>query len=110
MAPALLTMERFRPNVVIKSELPAWEEERWKRLRIGKTDITIAKPCRRCPMIDVDPSTGVAAPGVFEALKKLRAADGAAPSFDGKPYFGVKAMHEGVGYMHVGQPVYAEET
>ena len=50
-------MDRFRPNLVI-SGAEAWEEDRWAKIRIGDTELSLAKPCSRCVMTTVDQDTG----------------------------------------------------
>ena len=55
--PAPVTMERFRPNLVITGTA-AHEEDGWRHLRIGNVEIAVVKPCARCSTVLVDPSTG----------------------------------------------------
>jgi len=50
-------MNRFRPNLVISGCGP-YEEDTWKRIRIGNIFFKIAKPCSRCTVTTVDQSTG----------------------------------------------------
>lgn len=50
-------MNRFRPNLVISGCQP-FEEDMWKRIRIGEIHFKIAKPCSRCTVTTVDQSTG----------------------------------------------------
>lgn len=52
-----ISMVRFRPNFVVAETLP-FEEDQWKRLRIGAMDFEIVKPCARCVLTTVDPATG----------------------------------------------------
>lgn len=52
-----ISMVRFRPNFVISESAP-FEEDQWKRIRIGELDFEIVKPCARCVLTTVDPSTG----------------------------------------------------
>ena len=56
-----LDMRRFRPNVVIDGA-QAWQEESWRKLRIGSMELDLVKPCTRCILTTVDPNTGVADP------------------------------------------------
>lgn len=51
-------MNRFRPNFVVSGSEP-FEEDTWKRIRIGSTEFHIVKPCARCVLTTVDQSTGV---------------------------------------------------
>lgn len=42
-------MDRFRPNIVVGGEdLPAWEEDTWKLIRVGAVLAFVARPCARC--------------------------------------------------------------
>lgn len=52
-----ISMVRFRPNFVIAETAP-FEEDQWKRIRIGDMDFEIVKPCARCVLTTVDPETG----------------------------------------------------
>lgn len=74
-----LSMDRFRPNVVVRSregarELEAWEENDWEVIQVGGTRFQGAKICDRCQVPRVDPFTGVA--GTEEPTKTLTAANG----------------------------------
>jgi len=51
-------MARFRPNIVV-SGADAWEEDRWRALRIGETLVELVKPCERCVVTTKNPKTGV---------------------------------------------------
>jgi len=50
-------MNRFRPNLVVKGSDP-FEEDRWKRIRVGEALFRVAKPCARCVMTTVDQALG----------------------------------------------------
>ncbi|MCE7071647.1 MOSC domain-containing protein [Dyadobacter sp. CY327] len=52
-----ISMVRFRPNFVIAETMP-FEEDQWKRIRVGELDFEIVKPCGRCVLTTVDPATG----------------------------------------------------
>lgn len=53
---APLPMNRFRPNVVVKGCEP-FEEDRWKRIRIGGVEMAVVKPCARCVITTIDKDT-----------------------------------------------------
>ena len=61
-------MNRFRPNLVVSGSGP-FEEDAWKRIRIGSTEFHVVKPCARCVMTTVDQTAGLKT-GV-EPLKTL---------------------------------------
>ena len=50
-------MNRFRPNFVVAGSEP-FEEDTWKRIRIGSTEFHLVKPCARCVITTVDQATG----------------------------------------------------
>ena len=50
-------MNRFRPNFVVTGSEP-FEEDTWKRIRIGSTEFHVVKPCARCVMTTVDQAAG----------------------------------------------------
>ena len=63
-----ITIERFRPNVVIKGNEP-WSEDIWSVVRINGSDsvlswnsqaldIDVACRCARCQVPNVDPESG----------------------------------------------------
>ncbi len=50
-------MNRFRPNFVVAGSR-AFDEDTWKRIRIGSTEFHVVKPCARCVITTVDQATG----------------------------------------------------
>ena len=48
-----VSMDRFRPNVVVDGTQP-FEEDSWKRIRIGVAEFTCFSPCARCVLTTVD--------------------------------------------------------
>ncbi|MGB7068281.1 MAG: MOSC N-terminal beta barrel domain-containing protein [Pyrinomonadaceae bacterium] len=72
----VLPMDRFRPNFVVAGSGP-FEEDKWKRIRIGTTEFHIVKPCGRCVITTVDQSTGnVDGPEPLRTLASYRKQDG----------------------------------
>ncbi|WP_367989706.1 MOSC N-terminal beta barrel domain-containing protein [Vibrio sp. NTOU-M3] len=51
------TMDQFRTNLVVKGTR-AFEEDSWKRIRIGEVEFEAVKPCERCILTTVDVETG----------------------------------------------------
>lgn len=49
-------MRRFRPNIVIKGLKP-WEEDTFKRVRIGSVEFYVWQRCGRCTMTTIDRDT-----------------------------------------------------
>ncbi|WP_035792580.1 MOSC domain-containing protein [Kitasatospora mediocidica] len=52
-----LPMERFRPNLVVDG-VEAWEEDGWRRVRIGELTFRAVKLCGRCVVTTTDQETG----------------------------------------------------
>lgn len=52
-----VTMERFRPNLVIEGDLEPWSEDKWQQFRIGDFTFRSTKPCGRCQVVTIDPAT-----------------------------------------------------
>lgn len=50
-------MRNFRPNLVVSGS-PAYAEDRWQKLQIGKAVFRAAKPCARCVVTTLDQTTG----------------------------------------------------
>lgn len=55
-ADAKLLMSQFRPNLVVSARR-AFEEDGWRRIRIGEVEFIVAKPCSRCVMTTIEPGT-----------------------------------------------------
>jgi uncharacterized protein YcbX len=53
---APVPMNRFRPNVVVKGCAP-FEEDAWKRIKIGGIEMALVKPCPRCVVTTIDKET-----------------------------------------------------
>ncbi|HSH90639.1 MAG TPA: MOSC N-terminal beta barrel domain-containing protein [Ramlibacter sp.] len=100
-------IERFRPNIVLAG-LEAHDEDRLDVIRIAAAQEVLlrpVKPCARCPIPNIDPSTAESAPYVTEALQAYRSN----PVVGGGLTFGMNAIVlEGVGEtLRVGQQVSA---
>ena len=54
---AEMSMDRFRPNIVVDGVEP-FEEDTWRTVRIGGVVFRVVKSCPRCKMTTVDPATG----------------------------------------------------
>ncbi len=92
-----VTAERFRPNLVIETSVP-WIEDSWRRIRIGGIELELVKPCARCVGINVEPRTGTSGREPLRTLAKTR-------TRDGQVFFGHNALHRGVGWLAVGDPL-----
>lgn len=63
-----VSADRFRGNVIISGAAP-YEEDKWKRIRMGDVVFSQPKPCARCSLITIDQATGI--PAGPEPLKTL---------------------------------------
>ncbi|MGB0907479.1 MAG: MOSC domain-containing protein [Maricaulaceae bacterium] len=67
-----LSMDQFRPNIVLDTDQP-WGEDGWRSLCIGEIIFDFIKPCTRCVVTTLDTKTGqVAHPETMEAMVKTR--------------------------------------
>lgn len=95
--PARITMQRFRPNIVV-SGAPAYAEDEWARVRIGEIDFRGAKRCDRCVVTTRDPETGEASTEPLRTLATYR-------KWDGAVWFGMNLIHDQPGWVKVGDSV-----
>lgn len=103
-------MERFRPNLVVTGCAP-FEEDEWRRVRLGAVEIVLVKPCARCVITTVDPSTGTH--GGVEPLRTLatfrrKPTRATTPSSVRAPagvLFGQNAVALGLGVLELGSAV-----
>ncbi len=99
--PASVSMDQFRPNLVVTGATP-WEEDSWKVLRIGGVTFDVPKPCSRCVFTTVNPERGKKHPG-GEPLKTLQSFRTA---LDGKDVdFGLNLIARSSGVIRVGDQV-----
>lgn len=108
-----ITIERFRPNIIIKGNAP-WSEDTWKTVRIlgkKKTPIEIDVVCRcaRCQVPNVEPSTAEKhASEPWDTLMSYRVIDEGSKY---KPCFGMLSCPRSEGEIEVGMKLEVlEET
>nr|WP_315182628.1 MOSC N-terminal beta barrel domain-containing protein [uncultured Albidiferax sp.] len=72
---AAVTMERFRPNIVLAG-IEAHDEDRLDELLIttaqGEARLRMVKPCPRCPIPNINPLTALSTPTVGDMLQTYR--------------------------------------
>jgi uncharacterized protein YcbX len=69
-----ITIERFRPNIVIHSSVPH-EEDSFGNFQIGTVKFKNAKPCERCIMVNNDPKSGIVKKEPLNTLSTYRKVD-----------------------------------
>lgn len=92
-----VSMERFRPNIVISGNAP-WAEDDWKTLIIGDVEFTLAKPCARCIMPSINPKSGEKEMAVIKAMQEHR-------RIGTETFFGQNAVYDRLGTIHIGDEV-----
>ena len=92
-----ISMERFRPNMVVNGQV-AFEEDNWYNLAIGNTKLEVVKRCARCVMVNINPENAIKETKVLQALSTYR-------KKNNKVYFGVNALVQEMGEVKVGDDV-----
>ena len=87
---APVTMDRFRPNLVVKGDIEPHAEDSWQRIRIGDAVFTVAKPCARCSVPNVNQQTGQRTTQTSQTLATYR-------TWDKKIWFGQNLIQENSG-------------
>jgi uncharacterized protein YcbX len=90
-------MTRFRPNLVIEGNLP-WEEDHWKKIKIGEVVIRIVKPCARCVVTTINPETGEMNKEPIHTLSLFR-------KENNNVLFGMNAIAEQFGLINEGDDI-----
>ena len=64
-------IRRMRPNLVVETRTP-FEEDTWKRLRIGAVEFEVAGPCSRCQMVNISGENGQRTSEPLQSIVRLR--------------------------------------
>jgi len=97
-----LSMRRFRPNIVVSGAEP-FAEDTWSELELGGIGFRGVKPCDRCVVTTLDPDSGAAGREPLRTLAQFR-------RWDGKVWFGMNLIHDGLGWLEVGAAVKVVQT
>lgn len=93
-----LPMTRFRPSVVVTGAEP-FVEDGWRRVRIGTVDFRVVKPCARCVLTTVDPTTAARSKEPLVSLARHR-------KRNGKTLFAMNLIPDApYGNLRIGDPV-----
>lgn len=96
-----VTMQRFRPNIVIAGASP-FAEDKWRALKIhtenAKLEFKRVKPCSRCVIPGINLDTGEYQAEVLQVLSAYR-------KKQGKIYFGQNLLGPDTGTIRVGDKV-----
>ncbi|MDO1581636.1 MOSC domain-containing protein [Rhizobium oryzicola] len=97
-----VTMDRFRPNIVLDHDEP-WAEDGWTAIEIDGLVLSFVKPCSRCIMTTQDQLTGSReGANPMPAMGRIRmSADRRVPG----PLFGWNAVPLGTGRIVIGADV-----
>jgi uncharacterized protein YcbX len=92
--------DRFRPNVVVATEVPHVEDT-WRRVTGPGVALDIVKPCGRCAIVTVDQARGVRLKEPLATLSEYR-------TLNQSVMFGQNAMHDRQGRMNCNDALTAE--
>ncbi len=94
-----VSMNRFRPNLVVRGCEP-YAEDRWSLVRVGAVAFRAAEPCPRCAVTTVDQRTGTRGKEPLRTLATYRDSDEGV-------LFGRYLIQASLGTVRVGDPVEA---
>jgi uncharacterized protein YcbX len=89
VAESPLPMIRFRPSLVVTG-VPAWDEDAWRRVRIGDATFRAVKASARCVLTTVDPETAIRGKEPLATLARHR-------KWDGKVWFAINLLPDNPG-------------
>ena len=93
-----IPINRFRPNLVIKSET-AFIEDSLKVFQIKDIDFFAVKPCARCLITTIDQDSAVAGKEPLKTLASYR-------QTEKKVLFGINVIAASKGKIKIGDPIY----
>lgn len=93
-------MNRFRPNFVFAGGTPHFEDQ-IKTFSLGEIMFSAVKPCARCVLITVDQESGIKSQEPLKTLATYR-------TLNNKIMFGQNLVHQGTGYIRVGDELKVE--
>jgi len=103
--PQAVGMRRFRPNLVVAG-CAAYEEDRWRTIRVGETQFEGVKNCARCVFTTIDPANGEKHP----RQEPLRTLGGYRRTPDGGVLFGQNLIPRTLGTIRVGDALTVNDS
>ena len=97
-----ILMNRFRPNFVFSGG-EFFDEDKWKKIKIGEIIFYPVKPCLRCITVNVNQDTAEINDETLKVLAQYR-------TINNKVSFGQNLLHEGIGTIKIGDDVEILET
>lgn len=88
---------RFRPNIIVSTDEP-FIEDTWAEIKVGLVHLSGAKPCARCPLVNVDPQSGESNKNTLKTLASFR-------TLNHKVYFGQQFVPISLGEIQIGMEV-----
>ena len=92
-----ITMDRFRPSIVVTDTEP-FAEDQFTNVRLGALSFRGVKRCDRCSVTTIDPVTGKQGKEPLRTLASYRLEDQ-------KVWFGMNMIHDQTGVLRVGDAV-----
>jgi len=92
-----LPMNRFRTNFVFTGGKP-FEEDKWKKFKIGEVIFEAIKPCARCVITTTDQETAERAEEPLFTLSKYR-------NIENKVMFGMNLIAESTGCITINDKI-----
>ncbi|MDH5601741.1 MAG: MOSC domain-containing protein [Gammaproteobacteria bacterium] len=92
-----VSMNRFRPNIVVQGCQP-YEEDSWKKIKIGDILYHLVKPCSRCVIPSINPETAEREDELTKTLIGYR-------KRDNKIFFGQNVIAQASGQVDVGMRI-----
>ncbi len=96
--PEPVSMQRFRPNIVLSGTAP-YAEDSWSLIRIGTCIFEVMEACKRCTLTTINPDTTAIGKEPLETLATYR------KDSDGDVVFGQYAIQRQHGTINVGDIV-----
>lgn len=96
-----LTMQRFRPNLVI-TDCASYAEDTWRKISIGQINFRLPKPCSRCSVPQIDPETAKSDKEPLRTLSRTR-------KWQNQVYFGQNALHDNHGILRANDTLIIHE-